>query len=73
MMLTDVLREKFPRQWYIQKISLVDPDNKVVLQRVNELRALLKLLGKDKEVLIGKIGRVPGRDTQETHDFFGRP
>lgn len=49
-----------------------DPDNKKVLQRVEELRTLLKLLGKDKEVLIARLnifleGLMKGRD-----EFLGR-
>lgn len=44
-----------------------DPNDKRVLQRVDELRSLLKLLGKDKEVLIDKLnafleGIYKGRD-----------
>ncbi len=44
-----------------------DPNDKRVLQRVDELRSLLKLMGKDKEVLIDKLnafleGIQKGRD-----------
>ncbi|MBI5633494.1 MAG: tetratricopeptide repeat protein [Nitrospirae bacterium] len=44
-----------------------DPNDKRVLQRVEELRALLKLMGKDKEMLIDKLnafleGIYKGRD-----------
>lgn len=38
-----------------RKFLAGDPNDKRVLQRVDELRALLKLLGKDKEVLIDKL------------------
>ncbi len=32
-----------------------EPDNKYLIQRVHELKSLLKLLGKDKEVLVTKL------------------
>jgi len=35
-----------------------DPDNKHVIQRVEELKALLKLLGKDKEELIARLNNL---------------
>ena len=38
-----------------RRILANDPDNKRVLQRVEELRLLLKLMGKDKAVLIDKL------------------
>ncbi len=38
-----------------RKILARDPDNKQALQRVEELRALLKLMGKDKEELVSKL------------------
>ncbi len=38
-----------------RKFLADNPDDKRVLQRVDELRALLKLMGKDKEVLIDKL------------------
>jgi len=50
-----------------RKILATDPNNKRVLQRVEELRSLMKLMGKDKEVLIDKLnafleGILNGRD-----------
>ncbi|MBI5075946.1 MAG: tetratricopeptide repeat protein [Nitrospirae bacterium] len=50
-----------------RKFLAGDPNDKRVLQRVDELRSLLKLLGKDKEVLIDKLnafleGIQKGRD-----------
>lgn len=50
-----------------RKYLASDPNDKRVLQRVEELRALLKLMGKDKEVLIDKLnafleGIQKGRD-----------
>ena len=38
-----------------RKILAREPDNKEILQRIEELRALLKLLGKDKEELVSKL------------------
>lgn len=38
-----------------RKILEKDPENKKVMQRVEELRALIKLSGKDKEELISKL------------------
>jgi tetratricopeptide (TPR) repeat protein len=38
-----------------RKMLSADPDNRAVLQRIEELRALLKLMGKDKETLIAKL------------------
>jgi len=49
-----------------------DPNNKVVLQRVDELRALLKLLGKDKEVLIAKLDAFLQGINKRRDEFFGR-
>jgi tetratricopeptide (TPR) repeat protein len=56
-----------------RKFLASDPNDKRVLQRVEELRALLKLMGKDKEVLIDKLnafleGIQKGRD-----EFLGHP
>ncbi len=55
-----------------RKCLSVDPDNRVVLQRVNELRALLKLLGKDKEVLIAKLDAFLEGIQKRRDEFFGR-
>ncbi len=55
-----------------RKCLSVDPDNQVVLQRVNELRALLKLLGKDKEVLIAKLDAFLEGIQKRRDEFFGR-
>lgn len=38
-----------------RKMLAADPDNRKALQRVEELRGLLKLMGKDKEELIAKM------------------
>jgi tetratricopeptide (TPR) repeat protein len=69
-----VAEEKFSEAMGIyRKYLSVDPDNKVVLQRVNELRVLLKLLGKDKEVLIAKLDAFLEGIHKRRNDFFGRP
>lgn len=52
-----------------RKILAEEPDNKQALQRVEELRALLKLLGKDKEELVSKLdGFLDG--IRKRHDEF---
>ena len=52
-----------------RKILAREPDNKQALQRVEELRALLKLLGKDKEELVSKLdGFLDG--IRKRHDEF---
>jgi len=52
-----------------RKILAREPDNKQALQRVEELRALLKLLGKDKEELVSKLdGFLNG--IRKRHDEF---
>lgn len=56
---------------YRKHLSL-DPNNKTVLQRVDELRALLKLLGKDKEVLIAKLDAFLQGINKRRDEFFGR-
>jgi hypothetical protein len=55
-----------------RQILSMDPGNKLVLQRADELRALLRLMGKDKELRIAALdafleGVKKGRD-----EFFGR-
>ena len=49
-----------------------DPRDKTVLQRVEELRSLLKLMGKDKEVLIAKLDAFLSGITKRRDEFFGR-
>ena len=52
-----------------RKILAREPDNKQALQRAEELRALLKLLGKDKEELVSKLdGFLNG--IRKRHDEF---
>jgi tetratricopeptide (TPR) repeat protein len=52
-----------------RKILAREPDNKQALQRAEELRALLKLLGKDKEELVSRLdGFLDG--IRKRHDEF---
>jgi tetratricopeptide (TPR) repeat protein len=52
-----------------RKILAQEPDNKQALQRVEELRSLLKLMGKDKEELLSKLdGFLDG--IRKRHDEF---
>jgi len=55
-----------------RKFLTVDPNNKKVLQRVEELRALLKLLGKDKEALVAKLDAFLEGINKRRDEFFGR-
>ncbi|NTV27780.1 MAG: hypothetical protein HGA93_03755, partial [Methanothrix sp.] len=38
-----------------KKLLSADPDNKQIMQRIEDLRTLLKLLGKDKEELVFRL------------------
>jgi tryptophanyl-tRNA synthetase len=49
----------------------IEPENKHVLQRVEELKALLKLLGKDKEELITKLENLLEGIKRRRDEFFG--
>ena len=55
-----------------RKYLSAEPEDKVVLQRVNELRALLKLMGKDEEVLIAKLDAFLEGIHRRRDEFFGR-
>jgi tetratricopeptide (TPR) repeat protein len=50
-----------------------EPGNKQILQRVEELRALLKMLGKDKEQLISRLDSFLGGVRKRRNEFFGSP
>ncbi|MEW6585155.1 MAG: tetratricopeptide repeat protein [Nitrospirota bacterium] len=54
-----------------KKILSADPDNRKTLQRVEELRSLLKLLGKDKEELIARLEQLLHGIKQRRDEFFG--
>lgn len=55
-----------------RKLLSADPHDKEVLQRVDELRSLLKLLGKDKEVLMAKLDAFLDGIRKRRDEFFGR-
>lgn len=47
-----------------------DPDNKKVLQRIEELKTLLKLMGKDKEALISRLNIFLEGINKRRDEFF---
>ncbi|MDA8242478.1 MAG: hypothetical protein M0Z67_19175 [Nitrospiraceae bacterium] len=47
-----------------------DPDNRTTLQRVEELRTLLKLMGKDKEALISNLNAFLEGVRKRRNDFY---
>jgi tetratricopeptide (TPR) repeat protein len=49
-----------------------NPDDKELLQRVEDLKALLKLMGGDKEVLISKLNLFLEGINKRRDEFFGR-
>jgi len=55
-----------------RKFLTADPNNKKVLQRVEELRGLLKLMGKDKEALVAKLDAFLEGINKRRDEFFGR-
>lgn len=55
-----------------RKFLVNDPTDRRVLQRVEELRALLKLMGKDKEVLIDKLNAFLEEIHRGRDGFLGR-
>lgn len=48
-----------------------DPDNSQLIQRVEELRALLKLLGKDKETLVEQLEKLRKGFKKRRDEFYG--
>jgi tetratricopeptide (TPR) repeat protein len=48
-----------------------EPDNKQILQRMEELRALLKMLGKDKEQLISRLDGFLRGVKKRQNEFLG--
>lgn len=46
------------------------PDDKRVLQRIEELRQLLKMIGKDKEALIGQLNNFLEGINKKRNEFF---
>jgi tetratricopeptide (TPR) repeat protein len=64
---------KFAEAMSAYKMVLAsDPDNKMVLQRAEELRALLSLMGKDKEMLVAGLNSFLERIYKRRDGFFGR-
>ncbi len=55
-----------------QEVLSVTPDDKAILQRVEELKTLLKLMGKDKEVLISKLNAFLDSINKRHDEFFRR-
>jgi|WetSurSiteA1Bulk_404760.scaffolds.fasta_scaffold02096_3 tetratricopeptide (TPR) repeat protein len=56
-----------------RKVLSNDPGNRQVLQRAEELKALLKLLGKDKEELIVRLDNLLQGIKKRRDEFFGTP
>ncbi len=54
-----------------RKLLSIEPDNMQVMQRIEELKTLLKLLGKDKEELIAKLDNLLAGIKKRRDDFFG--
>ena len=53
-----------------RQILVTAPDDKSVLQRIEELKFLLRLLGKDKEVLISKLNAFLDAVKNRRDEFF---
>jgi chromosome segregation ATPase len=53
-----------------RRILSVEPGNMHVMQRIEELKALLKLLGKDKEELIAKLDSLLADIKKRRNKFF---
>jgi len=54
-----------------KKLLSADPDNRQLMQRTEELRALLKLLGKDKEELVSRLEFFLEGIKKRQNEFFG--
>jgi hypothetical protein len=52
-----------------RKILSKDPDNRQVIQRAEELKALLKLLGKDKDELIARLNHMSEHFKKRRDEF----
>jgi len=53
-----------------KKLLSADPDNKQIMQRTEDLRALLKLLGKDKEELVSRLESFLEGIKKRQNEFF---
>ena len=56
-----------------KKLLSADPDNTQIMQRAEELRALLKLLGKDKEELVSRLESFLKGIKKRQNEFSGNP
>ena len=54
-----------------KKLLSADPDNRQIMQRTEDLRALLKLLGKDKEELVSRLESFLEGIRKRQNEFFG--
>ena len=54
-----------------QQILAADAGDKQTLQSIEELRSLLKLMGKDKEVLISKLNAFMNAIKKRANEFSG--
>jgi tetratricopeptide (TPR) repeat protein len=54
-----------------KKLLSADPDNRQIMQRTEELRSLLKLLGKDKEELVSRLESFLEGIKKRQNEFFG--
>ena len=54
-----------------KKLLSADPDNRQIMQRTEELRSLLKLLGKDKEELVSRLESFLEGIKKRKNEFFG--
>ncbi|NCO68004.1 MAG: hypothetical protein COY75_10350 [Nitrospirae bacterium CG_4_10_14_0_8_um_filter_41_23] len=67
-----ILQDKFMEAMNIyRRILSVKPGNMHVMQRIEELKTLLKLLGKDKEELIAKLDGLLAGIKKRRDEFFG--
>lgn len=62
----------FDAMTVLKNILSSNPDDRKALQRVEELRSLLKLLGKDKEVLIARLNNFLEGLIKRRDEFFRR-
>jgi tetratricopeptide (TPR) repeat protein len=56
-----------------RKLLSAEPDNNHVMQRVEELKFLLKLMGKDKEELVARLDSFLNGVKKRRDEFFGSP
>jgi len=67
-----ISQEKYSDAMNVYRSLLsAEPDNKQILQRIEELRAFLKMLGKDKEQLILRLDSFLSGVKKRQNEFFG--